>query len=104
MAGKGFLTIHLESIQRRENYDLVIKTLTRQPFAVRCKRHRWHRVHCRVCNVFYVHWNVPLPDSHTFVVRRGHEPTILINEGDCVDCAQMPIVFLNYVTASNVPL
>lgn len=104
MAGERLLAIHLEAIERRKDDDLVVQTLAGQPFAVRRQCDGRHRVHRRIGNVLDVDRNVPLPDAHRFVVGRRDEPTVLVDERDRVDGAQMPIVLLDDVTASDVPL
>lgn len=104
MAGKRFFPIHFESIQCREYDDFIVQTLTGQPFAVRRQRNRRHRVHRWIRNVFHIDRNVPFPNAHTFVIGCGDEPTILVDERNRIDGAQMSIVLLHNVTATNVPL
>lgn len=104
MTGERLLAVHLETIQRRKYDDLIVQTLARQPLAVRRQRHRWHGMHRRIGNVFDINGDVPFPDAHRFIVGRRDEPTILVDERDRVHGAQMPIVFLNNIAASNVPL
>lgn len=66
--------------------------------------HRGHRVHVRLSDVFDCHRNVEIPGTYRFVIRRGHEPPILVHEGDRVDRPQMLIVLLRDFSGPDVVL
>ena len=46
-------------------------------------------MHARISDVFGIDWHVPLPDADALVVRGGDNPTVILDEGDCVDGAKM---------------
>jgi hypothetical protein len=39
--------------------------------------------------------NLPLPHTKTFIIRSCYKSPILINKCDCINCTQMPVVFLD---------
>lgn len=104
MTGECLFAIHFEPIQCGEDDNFVVQTLARQPFAIRSQCYRWHRVHGRIGNVLNINGNVPFPYPHTFVIGCGNESTIFVDKCDCIYSSQMTIIFLNNVTAANVPL
>ena len=49
--------------------SILYELLTNMPtLTIMTQRHKWHRVHVWLCDVFHVHGCVPLPHSETLVV------------------------------------
>lgn len=48
--------------------------------------------------------NVPFPDPETFVVRRCHEASVVVDECDRIHSTQMPVVLLYHISCPCIPL
>ena len=46
----------------------------------------------------------PLPHSQTLIVRCGDKLSVLVHEGNGVDCSQVPVVLLCHLSRLNIPL
>ena len=46
----------------------------------------------------------PLPHSQTLVVRCGDKLSVLVHEGDGVDCSEVSVVLLCHLSRLNIPL
>lgn len=68
VTGEGFLSVHLESIQRRENDDFVVHALTCEPLLVARRCYSWHGMHRRIGDIFHVNWNVPVQRKKSFII------------------------------------
>lgn len=60
--------------------------------------HRW------ISYVFYIDRYIPFPNTHTFVIGCGNETSVVVDECNCVNGAQMAIVLLYNITAACIPL
>lgn len=63
-----------------------------------------HRVHTRLSDDLDRDGNVKVPHPHRFVVGRGDETPVLVNERDGVDRSKMLIILLHDLPRSHVVL
>lgn len=59
-------------------------------------------MHGRIGDVLEIDGYVPLPRTYALVVRRGHETSIVVDERDRVDSAQVTIVLLRDLARARV--
>ena len=77
--------------------DLIVHGLASEPFTGAAERARGDGVHAGVGDVLAVDGDVPVPHTQGLVVRGGDETVVALDEGDRVNRAQMPVVFLEKV-------
>ena len=63
-----------------------------------------HRVHVRFCDVLDNNRDVEVPGADGLVIGGGHEPSVLVNEGDCVHWSEMLVVFLGNLAGVDIIL
>lgn len=98
------LTIHLEVAFAIIDYDFVIHALASKILAI--------GVHCRIgdglhvwfADVFCHDRDSKLPQVNLLVICCGHEPTAILNEGNCVNAAKVFFILLYYLAGIRIIL